>query len=70
MIYIILWSTNEGVYKGITQCNQMIGEIKNVTTCRKSVLQEIVQYMQSCENVNNIVISRDYNHFIRENEIQ
>ena len=55
--------------KAITQYNQMMGEMKNATTYRKSISQEILQYIQSCENVNDIVIRGDYNQFIGVNEI-
>ena len=37
-IYRISQSTNKGVYKVITQYNQMMGEMKNATTYRKSIL--------------------------------
>ena len=48
----------------------MIGEVKTANSYRKNALEEIKQYIQSQDKINNIIIGRGFNKFIRLNKIQ
>ena len=43
--------------------------MKSVVTYRKKVLNEIKQYIQSTQEITDIIIAGDYNQYIREKEI-
>ena len=44
--------------------------MKNATKYRKEILSEIAQYIEEQTNVNDILITEDYNQFIGSNQIQ
>ena len=69
-IYRISQSSDQGVYKSLSQYNNINGKIITATKYRKEVFTEIVHYTQSLEGINNIILGRDINQNIESIEVK
>ena len=69
-LYRILLSSSNGVSCLYTQYILVDKCSKTVSQYRKEVLKEIKQHIQNNQEITDIIIARDYNQDIKENEIR
>ena len=70
IIYRIPNSSDQGVYKAITQYNKMREQEATATKYHKEVFQEIIDYCEKIEELNDIILAGDLNQDIASREVQ
>ena len=60
-LYRILQSSTQGIFNSSVQYNQSDAEMKNANQYRKEILQEIVEYIELLENIDDIVLASNLN---------
>ena len=69
-IYRIPTSLSNMVYCSLSQYQLKDGKVRSTGEYRKEIFNEIKKYVNSNEDINDIIIARDFNQHIGANEIQ
>ena len=69
-IYRIPSSSSNGNICSLTQYNLLNGEAKSTTSYRKEIFNEIKEYLESNDDIDDILIAGDLNQNIASSEIQ
>lgn len=69
-MYRVPFSSNIGVYTSVSQYNEINGVIQTSTEHRKSVLIDIINYVQNQEDINDVLLVGDLNQPIYKERIQ
>ena len=70
MIYWIPQSSNQGVYRSVLKYNNINRQSFGTTKYRKEIFSKIINYVQSLEGINNIILGGDLNQNIESAEVK
>lgn len=69
-IYRIPMSNQQGPKRNLTQYNVIEGNAKGATEHRKEIFKQIVTYIKSNQQIDDVILTGDLNQSIKSNEVQ
>ena len=68
-IHRIPASTSNGNKCSLTQCNLVDGKAKKPSQCRKEILKETQKHVEDNQDIDNTILTGDFNQDIASNEV-